>query len=70
MQGGILPLKALGSLSFQQDGSTRYAGKKVAECDFHWPNRGMHHASRALLHIFFLSRVLFLVSGHARGRQK
>ena len=52
MLGGILPLKALGSLSFQQDGSTPYAGKNVAGCDFHWTNRGMHHASRALLHIF------------------
>ena len=45
-------LKAIGSLSFQQDGSTPYAGKKVAGCGFHWTNRGMHHASRALLHIF------------------
>ena len=44
--------KALGSFSFQQDGSTPYAGKKVAGCDFHWTKRGMHHASRALLHIF------------------
>ena len=38
--------------SFQQDGSTPYAGKKVAGCEIHWTNRGMHHASRALLHIF------------------
>ena len=33
-------------------GSTPYAGKKVTGCDFHWTDRGMHHASRALLHIF------------------
>ena len=33
-------LKALGSLSFQQDGSTPYAGKNVTGCDFHWTNRG------------------------------
>ena len=39
-------------------GSTPYAGKKVAGCDFHWTNRGMHHASRALLHIFSISSVV------------
>ena len=33
-------------------GSIPYAGKKVAGCNFHWTNRGMHHASRALLHMF------------------